>query len=483
MNKKREVNLDKEKIYRLESKLKHAEKTISQLHKQNVELKKQVTKTQNFHTRKSTVINQPANVGHSRRTQAQNQQDNYSPGKLRPKYPLNKLSHLKFYALTGSIILFIVSFLFVLGNSFSRTGKQNVQTTKNQSAPLDQTKPSITQPNSSPISENIPTQNKRFSSIDYNAQLGQNNLEFVYNVTTPPPLNQDDKKLKKIVDSLVKYARDNKLPRKSLSISLIDLNNNSTYSYQDKTPRYPASVVKFFWMVALEAKIKQNTLSVSPSSINAHLNTMMLKSDNDAASKVVDEITGTISSNKTLDKQEFSQWKEQREQLNTFFEKAGYNNINISQKTYPLPLQNVSGPEGADEQIRGDNPNKPRRNKITTSDAARLMYEVVTGQAVAPESQQKMLGLLKRDLSFWQSQPPNPDEFDPVRNLFGESLPTDVGFYSKAGWTTTSRQEVAYVETKNTQYILAIFGDDRAYASSKKAFPKMSRIVFDGMSN
>ena len=45
MNKKREVNLDKEKIYRLESKLKHAEKTISQLHKQNVELKKQVTKT------------------------------------------------------------------------------------------------------------------------------------------------------------------------------------------------------------------------------------------------------------------------------------------------------------------------------------------------------------------------------------------------------------------------------------------------------
>jgi beta-lactamase class A len=488
MNKKSKVDLEKDKIYRLESKLKQAEKVISQLQRQNIELKKPVIKSQNSRTQKPTEIaSMTANSGDGRRFQVQNQQNKSSPGKSMPKYPLTKLSHLKFYALTGSIVLFIVS-LLVLGNFFSHRGKQNDRTTKsqitkNQSTPLPQTIPSIAQPNSSPIRINTPIQSQPILSIDSNAQLGQNNLDFVYNVTTPPTFNQDDKKLKKIVDRLVKYARDNQLPVDSLSISLIDLNNKTTSFYQEEIPRYPASVVKLFWMVALEAKIKQGTLSVFPSSINADLNTMMLKSDNDAASNVVDAITGTISSNKTLDKQEFSQWKEQRQKLNNFYQEAGYKNINISQKTYPLPLHNISEPQGADQQIRGDNPSKPQRNKITTSHAARLMYEIVNGEAVAPDSQEKMLGLLNRDLSFWQSQPPNPEEFNPVQDLFGESLPAEVEFYSKAGWTTTSRQEVAYVKTKNTRYILAIFGDDRAYASSKKAFPKMSRIVFDGMIN
>lgn len=472
MKKKSEIDLDKQKIYQLKSKLERANKVIAQLHKQNIELKKQVIKTQKSHGQKSTVIaNNHANSRDRRRLQTQNPQSKSSPGKSMRKYPITKLSHLKFYALTGSVVLFIVA-LFGLGNFFSHRGNQNDQTTKNQSTPVERAIPSIDQPN---LATNLPT--------DSNVQLGQNNLEFVYNVTKPPTLNKDDKKLKKIVDRLVKYARDNKLPVNSLSISLIDLNKQTTNSYQEDTLRYPASVVKLFWMVALEAKFKQDALSVSSSSINNDLNTMMLKSDNDAASNVVDAITETISSNKTLDKQEFYQWKEQRQKLNSFYQKAGYKNINVSQKTYPLPLHKISEPQGADAQIRGDNPSQPRRNKITTSHAARLMYEIVNGEAVAPEYQEKMLGLLYRDLHFWQSEPPNPEEFNPVQHLFGESLPAEVQFYSKAGWTTTSRQEVAYVNTKNTRYILAIFGDDRAYASSKKAFPQMSRIVFDEMKN
>ncbi|PLZ31529.1 hypothetical protein CBP27_20855 [Fischerella thermalis WC542] len=118
------------------------------------------------------------------------------------------------------------------------------------------------------------------------------------------------------------------------------------------------------------------------------------------------------------------------------------------------------------------------------------MYEIFTGQAVGPEYSEQMASLLTRDLrpEAWKLQPPNPDEFNPVENFLGESLASDadqIVFASKAGWTSASRQEVAYVATKNrkTRYIIAIFGETPAYAASQNAFPDISRLVFDQMRN
>jgi hypothetical protein len=70
--------------------------------------------------------------------------------------------------------------------------------------------------------------------------------------------------------------------------------------------------------------------------------------------------------------------------------------------------------------------------------------------------------------------------------LLGEGLAdTDVNFYSKAGGTSTARLDAAFVATKDdkTAYILAVFGNDSAYAEDSDIFPKMSRLVFDQMSD
>ena len=125
-----------------------------------------------------------------------------------------------------------------------------------------------------------------------------------------------------------------------------------------------------------------------------------------------------------LNKEGFTQWKKQRQSINRFFQNANYQDINISQKTFPIPDLKINEPQGTDLQIRGDNPQKPIRNKITTYHAARLMYEIATQQAVAPEYSQKMLNLLTRDLrrEAWKFDPPNPDEFNPVENFLGEGV-------------------------------------------------------------
>ncbi len=429
---------------------------------QNTELRKQVTKPQNT-------------------TRIVKKRVKKKPGVSINKRQFSELSRFQFYAITVSVVLIILS-IFSFSSFLARQNtSKSSQTAESTSSP---TQPPVPLETAIPIE--IPGQNQPVAPLTNPQLLSENNSsQFVYNITTPPQLINDNPKLKEIVSNLVNYAKEKKLPTDSLSITLIDLNQGAIAAHKQNTPRYPASVAKLFWMVAAQSKLQQRQVPLTAvNAVDNDLKTMMFESDNDAASNVIDAITNTRSSDQKLDKAQFAQWKQQRESLNDFFQKAGYKDINISQKTFPLPLHNIKGPAGADEQIRGDNPSNPRRNKITTYQAARLMYEIVKGEAVAPEYQDAMLGLLRRDLGYWQSQPPNPEEFDPVRYLFGEKLPANqVQIYSKAGWTTNSRQEVAYIATNHgkARYILAIFGDDQAYGDSQKSFPQMSRLVFDQM--
>jgi len=224
---------------------------------------------------------------------------------------------------------------------------------------------------------------------------------------------------------------------------------------------------------------------------------MIQKSDNEAASRVIDQLTETMSG-KELSTKDYKTWLERRQKLNTFFQAAGYTAVfprmkysanpgnpsksSIRQiKLYSVAVKTkLSGPEGRERQMRG-NPSQPTRNRMTTDQAARLMYEIFTNQAVSPECSQKMQQLLLRDLrpEVWQQE-----LYNSVEGFLGESLPYEqIYFASKVGWTSGSRQEVAFIATKDgkTRYILAIFGDHAAYAEDWEIFPKISLYVFNRM--
>jgi 2C-methyl-D-erythritol 2,4-cyclodiphosphate synthase len=302
-----------------------------------------------------------------------------------------------------------------------------------------------------------------------------NSHNIVYNVKKPPILSKDNKKLDSIIKELVNLAKKQDFPIGNLSITLIDINQKKISGYQQHIPRYPASVVKLFWMVALEAQINQGLIA-NNKYVKSDLEGMILKSDNDAASRILDTLTRTKSSHQSSNKN--IDWKNRRQQINLFFKTAEYKNINISQKTFPISEPSMIEPEGTDLQLPP--------NQITTYHAARLMYEIFTKQAISISSSQKMADLLKRDLhpQAWKRNPPNSDEFNPVENLLGESLSQkSVIFASKAGLNSTSRHEVAYVATKDgkVQYIIAVFGKDAAYSESNSIFPDMSKLVFERM--
>lgn len=286
------------------------------------------------------------------------------------------------------------------------------------------------------------------------------------------------KNLDRAIDKITNHCKQNGLSTDSLSISLVNLKTGERTGYQNDLRRYPASVVKMFWLFKAydEQKIDPN-LSIA-------MDKMILKSDNNGASQVLDYITKTKSSKTELSQQDFKAEQQKRKSLNTFYQDRGYSpSLNISQKTFPITNENIMEPQGFDKQLRGEDTQKPIRNKITTDDATLLMSEIINNP------HQEMRKLLTRNInsSFWRKQPPNPIEFNPVESFFGEGLEglKSENIISKAGWTSASRQEVAYIKSKDdrTEYILTVFGDSADYAKSKKIFPEISRLVYQEMQN
>jgi hypothetical protein len=311
----------------------------------------------------------------------------------------------------------------------------------------------------------------------------------------PPPTNtltynsihqpsfRPSQELQNIVRQAVEQTANQGLPIANLSISLVNLSSNAdstsccTYAgYQDLEPRFPASVAKLFWVVALfgytnAGKLDNNVLN------EIDLYAMMQDSDNNPASQVLDQLTDTHSEPE-LPNPEIKEWIDKRKSINGFFTRAGYRNLNISQKNFPIPAENLDEPVGSDRQIRGD-PSTPQRNYLTTHDTARLLYEIYFGQAISLKHSEQILTLLERNYAKEKQK-----EYDSIRGFLGEGLNANTArIFSKVGWTSGSRQDAAIVWSDNgsVQYILVIFGDSPEFASDWDIFPQLSRLIYDYM--
>lgn len=310
----------------------------------------------------------------------------------------------------------------------------------------------------------------------------EDDRSFTYNIKTPPsPIYSQE--LQAIVNECANIASGKGLPAEKLSITLIDVSNpqNHTFAgYQNQTLRFPASVAKFFWMAAFYSALEKGLIAEKESAFTSDLQQMVRYSNNDAASRILDKITDTKSGGK-LAGVELETWLTKRRQINLFFQAAGYTNIMLSTKNYPIHYLKQEQPLGRDLQLKGD-PSQPMRNQVTTDQAARLIYEIYTRQAVSSLASRKMAYLLTRDLNpeAWKKDPTNP-----IKGFLGEFLPSNIYFGSKVGYTSKSRTEASFVRTLDDKaiYILVVFADDPAYAKDEGIFPEISRYVFDRLND
>jgi beta-lactamase class A len=269
--------------------------------------------------------------------------------------------------------------------------------------------------------------------------------------------------------ALTKFA-DKKLIESQLSITLIDLRDPqhpATASFRGNERIYPASVVKLFYLVAVHRWLEDKKIQETPELIRA-VRDMIVDSSNEATQYVVDVLTQTTGGFE-LSPKEMEDWQYKRNAVNRYYSALGFTNINVNQKTF------CEDAYGRERVSRG--PNGENRNKLTTDATARLLSEIVTGRAVNATHSAQMMELLKRE--YIGTSKDNDDQGHGFTGIALQGM-TGVKLWSKAGWTSTTRHDAAYIELPNgAKFVLVTFTTD--HANEREIIPTVAKVVIDGI--
>jgi beta-lactamase class A len=258
--------------------------------------------------------------------------------------------------------------------------------------------------------------------------------------------------------------KDKKFEESNLAITLIDLADPlhpRQASFRGAEPIYPASVVKLFYLVMAHHLLEDGKIKETEE-LRRALKDMIVDSSNDATGFVLDVITGTTSGPE-LKGSELKKWAEKRNAVNHYFADLGYTKINMNQKTY------CEGPYGREQLFRGTK--GENRNKLTTDATARLLAEIMTARAVTPARSTMMMELLKRDYSGKST-----DTDDQAHGFTAIALEPGARLWSKAGWTSTTRHDAAYIELPNgARFVLVTFTTD--HATEREIIPTVASVI------
>jgi len=269
--------------------------------------------------------------------------------------------------------------------------------------------------------------------------------------------------------TLAKFA-DKKLTESQLSITLIDLRDPQhpvDASFRGNERVYPASVVKLFYLGAVHRWLEDKKIQETDE-LKRAVRDMIVDSSNEATQYVLDVLTQTTGGFE-LPAKKMEQWQYQRNAVNRYYSSMGYANINVNQKTF---CEDAYGREKVSRGPKGEN-----RNKLTTDATARLLSEIAMGRAVNQTRSTQMMELLKRDFGG-----DSKDRDDQGHGFTGIALQGMAGakLWSKAGWTSTTRHDAAYIELPNgARFVLVTFTTD--HAAEREIIPTVARVVIDGL--
>ncbi len=281
-------------------------------------------------------------------------------------------------------------------------------------------------------------------------------------------------KLQTAVDAAVAdvIAASKGLKSSELAVTVIDLRDATRFhwaQYRGEEKIYPASVVKMFYMAALERQLEDKKVTMT-TELQRGLKDMIVDSSNEATQYILDVLTGT-SSGAELPQKQFDEWQYKRNRVNRWFSSMGYTNINVNQKTF---CEDAYGIEQQSRNYKGQN-----RNMITTNATARLMAEIVTGNMNTPERTRRMMDLMKRD-PFGKAADGDDQNNGFTGKYFIDKNIRDVKLWSKAGWTSRARHDAAYVETGDgLKFVIAVYTEN--HANERDIIPTIAGKVMDSM--
>ncbi len=308
------------------------------------------------------------------------------------------------------------------------------------------------------------------------AQKADRGGEVVVPKTYKPPVIEGSSKLqdilsKSVAEVVTSFSAKGFKPEE-VAATLIDLRDSAKFQMAEVRGQarvYPASVVKMFYLAALERQLEDGKVTMTKE-LTRGVRDMIVDSSNEATQYILDVITET-SSGAELPQKQFDVWQAKRNRVNRYFASMGYANINVNQKTF---CEDAYGIEQQSRNYKSEN-----RNALTTNAVARLLSEIVTGGVATPERTTAMMTLLKRD-PFSKSGGDDDQAHDFTGRLLIARKMKDAKLWSKAGWTSKARHDAAYIETADgLKFVLVIFTEN--HATEKEAIPMIAGKVLDGL--
>lgn len=279
-------------------------------------------------------------------------------------------------------------------------------------------------------------------------------------------------KLDAAVNEMLAAFASKGFKKEEVAATLIDMRDGEHLrmaEFRGNERIYPASVVKMFYLAALERQLEAGKVKLTPE-LSRGRRDMIVDSSNEATQYILDVITGT-SSGAELAENEFQLWQYKRNRVNRYFTAMGYENINVNQKTF---CEDAYGVEQQSRAYKGQN-----RNMLTTSATARLLAEIVLGRMGSAESTKQMMDLLKRDPWAPSGDPDSQGNGFTGRALIAKKM-TDARLWSKAGWTSKTRHDAAYIETADgLKFVLVVFTEN--HANEKEPIPMIAGKVIDSL--
>jgi beta-lactamase class A len=250
---------------------------------------------------------------------------------------------------------------------------------------------------------------------------------------------------------------------------LRDANNLRSANFRGDARIYPASVVKMFYMAALERQFEDGKIKPTPE-LERGLKDMIVDSSNEATQYILDVLTDT-SSGGEMPAKEFAEWSRKRNTVNRFYSSLGYDRINVNQKTH---CEDAYGREQQFRNYKGEN-----RNMLTTNATARLLAEIVLGKIAAPERTKRMMDLMRRN-PFVETKDPDSQASGFTGKALIDKKMTNARLWSKAGWTSKSRHDAAYVETADgLKFVLVIYTEN--HAAEQAPIPTVAGKILENL--
>ncbi len=303
-----------------------------------------------------------------------------------------------------------------------------------------------------------------------NAQSQKKSKEFKIPADYKPLVTENSPALSALLNAAVaetleKFASKN-LKAENIAVTLIDLreaNYLKTANVRGEEKIYPASVVKMFYMNALERWLEDGRVKMSPE-LERGLKDMITVSSNEATQYILDVLTGT-SSGAEMPAKEFEKWSDKRNIVNRFYQAQGYQNINVNQKTF---CEDAYGIEQQFRNYKGNN-----RNMLTTNAVARLLTEIVLGRTNTPERTKIMMDLMRRD---WEAQIGKTED----REFISYALKPGTKLWTKEGDTSKTRHDAAYIETPDgLKFVIVIFTEN--FSGERDIIPTIAAKILDNL--